>query len=118
MSSRIVVISLGICQKILTENLKMCHIAAKFVPLFLTSDQKQRSVNLCLALRKKANEDPIFISRIIMVTKFGITVMIHKQSTSRRSERTHNHQSKKGEAGLEFNKEHANLDKLSQYFFF
>jgi hypothetical protein len=45
-------------------------------------------------------------------------VMIHKQSTSRRSERTHNHQSKKGEAGSEFNKEHAHLSKLSQYFFF
>jgi hypothetical protein len=32
----------------------------------LTNDQKQQSINACLELGKKANEDPTFISRTIM----------------------------------------------------
>jgi hypothetical protein len=54
-----------VCQEILTENLNMCHIATKFVPRLLTNDQKQRSVNMCLELREKANGDLTFISRVI-----------------------------------------------------
>jgi histone-lysine N-methyltransferase SETMAR len=57
-------ISYGVCQAILTENMNMRHIAAKFVPRLLSNDQKQRRVNMCLELREKANEDPTFISRI------------------------------------------------------
>jgi hypothetical protein len=43
----------------------MHHTAAKFVPWLLTNEQKQRSINMCLELREKANEDPTFISRIV-----------------------------------------------------
>jgi hypothetical protein len=39
-------ISYGVFQEILTENLNMRHIAAKFVPRLLTNDQKQRSINV------------------------------------------------------------------------
>jgi hypothetical protein len=42
----IVGISYSVCQKILTENLNMHHISAKFVPGLLTDDQKQRRVNM------------------------------------------------------------------------
>jgi hypothetical protein len=41
-------------------------IAVKFVPQLLTNDQKQWNTNMCLELGEKANEDPPFISRIIM----------------------------------------------------
>jgi histone-lysine N-methyltransferase SETMAR len=58
-------ISYEVCQEILTENLNMRRIAAKFVPHLLTNDQKQRHVNVCLELQGKANEDTTFISRII-----------------------------------------------------
>jgi hypothetical protein len=58
-------ISYGVCQVMLTENLNMCRTAAKFVPQFLTNNQKQWRVNVCLELREKVNEDPTFISRII-----------------------------------------------------
>jgi hypothetical protein len=58
-------ISYGVCQEILTENLIMHRIATKFVPRCLTNDQKQWSVNVCLELWEKANEDPAFISRNI-----------------------------------------------------
>jgi hypothetical protein len=55
----------SVCQ-ILTENSDMRRIAVKFVPRLLTNDQKQRLVNMCLELREKANEDPAFISSIVM----------------------------------------------------
>jgi hypothetical protein len=56
----------GVRQEILRENLNMRRIAAKFVPRLLTNDQKQWCINVCHELRQKANEDPTFISRIIM----------------------------------------------------
>jgi hypothetical protein len=59
-------ISYGVCQEIFTENLNMCHIAMKFVPQLFTNDQKQQCLNVCLELQEKTNEDPTFISRIIM----------------------------------------------------
>jgi hypothetical protein len=58
-------ISYGVCQEIVTESLNMLRIAAKFVSRPLTNDQKQRRVNRYLELREKANEGPIFVSRII-----------------------------------------------------
>jgi hypothetical protein len=51
-------ISYGVCREILTENLNMDHIAAKFVPLLVTNDQKLQRINVCLELQEKANEDP------------------------------------------------------------
>jgi hypothetical protein len=42
-------ISYRIC-KILTENVNMRHIAAKFFPPLLTNDEKQRRVNVCIEL--------------------------------------------------------------------
>jgi hypothetical protein len=42
--------SYGVCQEILTENLNMRHIAAKFVPRLLASEQKQWHVNVCMGL--------------------------------------------------------------------
>jgi hypothetical protein len=60
-------INYGVCHEILAENLNVRRIAAKCVPRFLTNNQKQRRVKVCLELREKANEDPTFtsISRII-----------------------------------------------------
>jgi hypothetical protein len=75
----------------------MCYIAMRFVPRLLTSDQKQRRINLCLELREKANKDPTFtsISRIIMDDKSWIMVMIQKQSNSDHNGRAHNNQEQK-----------------------
>jgi hypothetical protein len=58
-------ISYGVCQEILTENLNIRHIVAKFVLLFLTNDLKHQCINVCLQLCEKANKDPTFISRTI-----------------------------------------------------
>jgi hypothetical protein len=45
-------ISYGVCQEILTQNFNMRHIAAKFVPRYLTNDQKQPRVNVSRATRE------------------------------------------------------------------
>jgi histone-lysine N-methyltransferase SETMAR len=102
-------ISYGVFQEILTENLNMCHIATKFVPQILTNDQKQRRVNVCIELREKANEDPTFISRIIMGDESWIYSYDPetKQQLSCEVEEPTITKSKKGSAGLEFNKEQA-----------
>jgi hypothetical protein len=81
-------ISYGVCQEILTENLNMCHTAAKFLSRLLTNDQKQRHVNVCLELPEKANEDPTFISRIIMGDEswiYGYDPETKQQSTQWKS---------------------------------
>jgi hypothetical protein len=43
-------ISYGVYQEILTENLNMRCIAAKFLPQLLTNNQKQRHVKVCVEL--------------------------------------------------------------------
>lgn len=63
--SALVGIGYGVCQEILTENLKMRRIAAKFVPRLLTTDQKQRRLDVCSELRELERTDPSFLSRII-----------------------------------------------------
>jgi len=54
----------GTCQWVLTEELGMHHVAAKFVPRILTADQKQQRV-VCTELRQLASDDEMFLSRVI-----------------------------------------------------
>jgi len=55
----------GTCQRVLTEELGMHRVAAKFVPRILTADQKQQRVNICAELRQFASDDETFLSRVI-----------------------------------------------------
>src|SRR5215468_520408 len=55
----------GTCQRVLTEQLCMHRVAAKFVPRILTADQKQQRVNVCTGLRQLASNDETFLSRVI-----------------------------------------------------
>jgi hypothetical protein len=76
--------------EILTENLNMRLIAAKFVHRLLTNDQKQRRVKMCLELREKANEDSAFFSRIITGDKswiYGYDPETKQQSSQWKSPR-------------------------------
>src|SRR5215469_7913601 len=50
----------GTCQRVLTEELGMHRVAAKFVPRILTADQKQQRVNACTELRQFASNDETF----------------------------------------------------------
>jgi len=53
-------ISKTVCHEILTENLGMHHIAAKFVPRLLTDDQKQSRVDVSQELLDRTNDDDNF----------------------------------------------------------
>ena len=43
-------IAFGTCQKILTEDLQMRHMTAKFVPHLLTAEQKDSRMSFCIYL--------------------------------------------------------------------
>ena len=55
----------GTYQQVLTEELGMHRVAAKFVPRILTANQKQQRVNICTELRQLASNDETFLSRVI-----------------------------------------------------
>lgn len=58
-------LSFGTCQRILTEELGMHRIAAKFVPRLLTEDQKRNRVEVCTELKARCEADLNFISNIV-----------------------------------------------------
>ena len=55
----------GTCQRVLTEELGMQRVAAKFVPRILTADQMHQRVSVCTELRQLATDDETFLSRVI-----------------------------------------------------
>ena len=61
----IVYVSYGTMQTILTCDLNMHHIAAKFMPRLLTPEKREHRVAICHALRQCAMDDPSFMSRVI-----------------------------------------------------
>ena len=57
--------SVGSCQHILTEDLKMHRVAAKFVPRLMTSDQQAHCVQVCQDLLDHSENNKEFSSKII-----------------------------------------------------
>jgi len=57
-------IAFGTCQKILTEDMQMRHVSAKFVPRFLMAGQDDR-VSICTDLRERAQNDQKLKSSVI-----------------------------------------------------
>ena len=58
-------IAFGRCQKILTEDLQMRRVSAKFVSRLLTVEQKDDRVSICADLRQRAQNDLNFMSSVI-----------------------------------------------------
>lgn len=58
-------LSFGTVQAILTGDLNMHRVAAKFVPRLLTPEQKAHRVEVCQDLLQHARDDPTFMSRVI-----------------------------------------------------
>ena len=58
-------IGYGSCQRILTEQLNMHRIAAKFVPRVLTQDQKDSRVAICQELKETVINDPTLLLNVI-----------------------------------------------------
>lgn len=74
-------------QRILTEDLGMKRVAAKFVPRLLTAEQKQGRVEACCALKEESRSDPNFFQKLLQVTKLGAMVTILNQSNNQASGR-------------------------------
>ena len=53
-------IAFGTCQKIMTEDLQMRCVSAKFVPRPLTAEQKDDRVSICTDLRERTQNNPNF----------------------------------------------------------
>ena len=51
----------SLCHLILTDKLKMRHVAAKFVPRLLTDAQKENRVTVCQELFDRSNADENFL---------------------------------------------------------
>ena len=58
-------ISVGACHHILTEELKMHRVAAKFVPCLMTSGQQAHRVQVCQDLLDHSENDKEVLSTII-----------------------------------------------------
>ena len=58
-------IGYGSCQRILTEQLNMHRIAAKFVPRVLTQDQKDSRLAICQELKGTVINDPTLLLNVI-----------------------------------------------------
>ncbi|VVC27584.1 Winged helix-turn-helix DNA-binding domain [Cinara cedri] len=52
-------------QRILSEDLGVRRVAAKFVPRLLTEQQKQGRVESCTSLKEEFQNDPNFFSKVI-----------------------------------------------------
>ena len=61
----IVNVSYGTVQTILTCDLNMHRIAAKFMPMLLTPKQKDHRVAICQELCQRALDDPSLMSRVV-----------------------------------------------------
>ena len=58
-------VSWSSCQRILSEELQMKRVAAKFVPHVLTADLKQSRVNACRELKEHLEIDPDLFLKLI-----------------------------------------------------
>jgi len=58
-------IAIGTCQKILTEDLQMRRVSAKFVPRLLKAEQKDDHMSVYTDFRKRVQNDPNFMSSVI-----------------------------------------------------
>jgi hypothetical protein len=77
-------ISIGSCHRNVTQKLQMCHVSAKFVPRFLTDDQKENRVEISQELLGNANGNENFLKNIITVDEvwvYGYDVQTKKQSS-------------------------------------
>ena len=56
----------GMCKQTLLESLSMWHNAVKFVPRLMSSDQNEYHIAVCTELKEQAENDPSFITNIII----------------------------------------------------
>ena len=97
----------GTCQRVLTEELSMHRVAAKFVSRILTNDQKQQRVNVCTELRQLASTMKRSCLGSSLVMRAGFTVTTLRQSNNPPSGKAPRHQGqKRSQTGEKQSQEH------------
>ena len=71
------------CQRILTDDLNMKRVSAKFVPRLLTEDQKNNRLNVCYDLREQVGNDLQILSKVVTGDETWFYVMTRKQNKHR-----------------------------------
>ena len=81
-------IGYGSCQRILTEQLNMHRIAAKFVPRVLTTqDQKDSRVAICQEMKETVINDPTLLLNVITGDESITMLMTQRQNCNLRNGR-------------------------------
>ena len=78
--SEITGLSWSTCQRMLTEDLNMKRVSAKFVPRLLTEDQKSNRLNVCYDLREQVGNNPQILSKVVTGDETWCTVTTRKQN--------------------------------------
>ena len=76
------------CQRILTEELHTKRVAAKFVPRFLSEDQRDNRLDVCHEMKFQLKTAPDFLSKIITGDEawcYGYDSETKQQSSQRKS---------------------------------
>jgi len=63
----------GTCQQILSDELNMWRIAAKFVPRLLSNDQKEYHIAVCTKLKEQAENNSNFIFTITTGDEYWVS---------------------------------------------
>ena len=103
----IVEVSYGNVQAILTSDLNMHHIAAKFGPRLLIPDQKEFHAAICQDLHQNGLHDPIFTSMVFSGDEtwvYGYDLETKQQSSKWKIPKS---PTKEGETSLQRAHEHA-----------
>jgi len=88
-------IDYGTCQRVLTEELGMHHVAAKFVSRILTVDQKQQHINVALNFVSSPPMMKPSCPGSSLVMRAGFTVTALRQSNNPPSGKAPRHQGQK-----------------------
>jgi hypothetical protein len=91
----ILVLSYGTCQHILSDELNMRRIAAKFVPRLLTDDQKQHRLEVSMELKEQVRNDPDFLSKVVPGDEVGFMGTTLKENSNHPSGSVYLHPSRR-----------------------
>ena len=80
-------ISVGSCDEILTEDLHMKRVCAKFVPRLLTDDQREQRQIIASDLFERSCKDVQFLKNIVTGDKSWVYGSTRRQNSNRHSGR-------------------------------
>ena len=97
-------ISMGSYNAILTDDLHMKRVCAKFVPRLLTDDQREQRQTIARDLFERSCEDVQFLKNIVTMTSSGSTGTTWRQNSNHHGGRVPRLRNQEGAPGAKRNK--------------